>query len=98
MLTTIFTGHTLDLTDIVAVGPIMASQKTSHPFLKRTLFLEIFLKGGTVLRHDDVTQTILGGEPTSQEADRWRIHHDLLEEQRTKLIDQWQDAKPARSI
>ena len=93
MLTTIFTGHTIDLTDIVSVGPIMAAHKPSRPFIRRTMYLEIHLKGNTTLRHEEFHQTYWDGQIEPQQAEAWQLKHDHLNVDRTKLIEQWQQAR-----
>lgn len=89
MLTTLFTGHTLDLTDVVAIGPLMQQNKQHQWFeYRRTLCLRIFCKHTVTIQHDHLAQEI-ANKPSNEQADAWKKAHDTLRDKREDLILQW---------
>jgi hypothetical protein len=92
MPTTIFTGHTLNLTDIVSVGPVMQLRKyDGYASTRRTLFIEIFCKHGVTLKHDAYVQNVFS-QPTQEEYDDWDKQFQALTDKRFELIEQWGQA------
>jgi hypothetical protein len=85
MLTTIFTGHTLDLRDIVVVGPIMQEQDGENA----TMFIKIYLQHQIVVKHVHHT-TFLRLFNEKQSAKLWDIRLDDLSAKRDELIHEWQ--------
>lgn len=93
MMTTIFTGHTLKLTDIVAIGPIMQSSKgIQGSIYRRAIYMELYLKPSLVLTHESLTQEIVY-QPQVQENERWNQAFDKLKAEREALIAQWTTAE-----
>lgn len=96
MLTTIFSGHTIDLADIVAVGPIMMERKgTLGSIYTRTMYLMIFMKHSVNLRHESFIQQIIA-EPEPEQKQQWTSAHDELIEKRQELINDWNAAAQAK--
>ncbi|AYQ31418.1 hypothetical protein [Runella sp. SP2] len=81
MVKTIFTGHTLDLKSILAIGPVM--QKTDA--LLKTLYFEITLKGGSVIWHGFYFAET--GYAFNEK--QWNENIDSSKEQRRKLVEEW---------
>lgn len=80
-LTTIFTGHTLDLRDIVAIGPPICLKKDGVV----SLFVDLHLKGSEKIRH--ITYHI---EHYNFNEEKYDACVDKLTEQRAELVQQWE--------
>ena len=88
MLTTIFTGHTLNLTDIVAIGKIKTFMKGGL-IQVRTLEMMIHLKhGANPIQYVGLQQVIMGGGD-ADEKEQLENRRLLLEQQRAELLQIW---------
>ena len=82
MLTTIFTGHTLDLLDIVAVGCPM--QELTHHGKGKQMYIEIFLRNSVPIRFVFHHQTQLCFNPAV-----WDKHLEDFLTKYKALIVEW---------
>jgi hypothetical protein len=93
-ITEIFTGHVLDLSDIKAVSDIVMDKKQSEnsAFVHKTLYLEIYLAGGSVLRYNHFFMTHFSGHVDETERTEWQNKVDSLKAKRKELLEQWSQA------
>lgn len=87
MLTTIFSGHTLNLSDIVSVGPIMQESDGDNA----SMFIKIYLQHQIVFKHVHHT-TLLRLFNEKESAKLWDIRLDDLVAKRSELIEEWETA------
>ncbi|MCA0231584.1 MAG: hypothetical protein LCH91_14020 [Bacteroidetes bacterium] len=85
MVKTIFTGHTLNLRNIAAIGPAM--QKSDG--ISREMYLEIYLMGGGVIRHIQVKIEVYTPKIHLEE---WNLNIDTLKSKRDALVEDWEKA------
>ncbi|WP_428657598.1 hypothetical protein [Runella sp.] len=89
VLVTIFTGHTLDLTNIEVISPI---QTASGPFgtdgSYRSLFIEIHLKSGNCLKYNFFTKKY-PSKPNENDLKEYREAIANFKTQRFALLEQW---------
>lgn len=78
-LTTIFTGHTLDLRDIVAIGPPMRKIIGSEGIL----YIDIHLRNADKINHIEFDGYHEGGQG------RWKEAVDRLHDNRELLLKMW---------
>ena len=83
-LTTIFTGHTLDLREIVAIGPPISFKKDGIGYLT----IDIHLRAADLIRH-----YAYGIEHYNFNELKYNECLDKLIEQRAALLQQWEKAK-----
>lgn len=89
VLTTIFTGHTLDLTDIMSVGPCRTETGPSGiSGTYKTLYIEVFFKSGSSIRYNFFYSSYLNA-PNAFELKGYREAVATLEKLRTKLVEHW---------
>lgn len=87
MLTTIFTGHTLNLKDIVSVGPIMQESDGENA----CIFIKIYLKHNIKIKH--VHHRALPRMFNQKEiANAWDAKFDDIFLKRQQLIEAWEIA------
>jgi len=90
----IFTGHALDLSDIRAVSDVMLERRThtNGALMHRTMYLEITLAGGAVLRHNHFFMDTFVNHMDEEQKAGWKKAHDDLREKRKELLEQWSQA------
>jgi hypothetical protein len=93
MLTTIFTGHTLDLRDIVAVGPIMQEKDGEDA----CMFIKIYLQHQIVIKHVH-HKTFLRLFNEKETAKLWDIRLEDIMAKRDELVQEWQLARYPSSV
>lgn len=90
-VSTIFTGHSLDLKDIVAISPVKIETKVASdwPMVTRKIFLEIFCRENVTIRYDYFEVRFLRGTATEKQKQDFQTALDTLWENRDELIRQW---------
>lgn len=86
MKQTIFTGHTLCLDSIVAIGPIFIEVKRTivEPCLSM-MIIEIYLSSGSVISH-----VHFKSKAADFDEKKWTEKHDELMKLRAELVALWE--------
>lgn len=89
----IFSGHALDLRRIVAVSNVMMDSRpqANQVYTDRTMYLEIHCEHGTVLRHNQLIQTVVIGMVQKKEVKVWRDNYEELSQKRYELLMRWSE-------
>lgn len=91
MLTTLFSGHTVNLNDIRAVSGVMRQVKSAQPFSYVSLFVEISLRDNVSIQHEAIKlQTFYGNGLEPEQKVKFDSAFDELTRQRDQLVAEWQ--------
>jgi hypothetical protein len=93
----IFTGHTLDLRDVLAISDIMTEWKPvqgmNGALYWRKMFIEICMKHGTTIRHDAISQQVMPSMIVEKQAKKWSDCLKQMEPQLAELLKDWRTVK-----